>query len=87
MLLLDLNEAAERGFVDWRDFSILKTLTCINHPTARYVTKNPHARTLHFVRPPEEAPVEGWPLSGLECPCSLDDLRVVIPDEGESDAV
>jgi hypothetical protein len=64
---------------EWsNDYSYLRTLTCKNHPTAKYLTKNPWQRGLHFIKPPVEAPQEGWPLGGYECPCSFGDLVVVV---------
>jgi hypothetical protein len=47
------------------------TLTCKNHPTARYLTKNPWQRGLHFIQP-----AEGF-RQNEECPCPFDDLVVV----------
>lgn len=86
MKLMKLDEAGAAGAVDWRDKSTHKTLTCANHPTARYLTKNPWERGLHFIRPCDEAPVEGWPGSGLECPCPFSDLRVVVFDDPAEEA-
>jgi hypothetical protein len=76
-LLVPIGEAAAHG-VDWSDLSTHKTMTCRNHPTAVYLTKNPAIRSVHFVKPCDEAPQAGWPLAGLECPCPFDDLVVVL---------
>lgn len=67
----------------WRHVEAIdhRHMTCVNHPTARYITKNPHTRTLHFIKPCEEAPQEGWPMGGLECPCPFSDLRVIMEEE------
>lgn len=54
----------------WDDLSTLKELTCVNHPTARYLTKNPWTRSLHFVQA-----AEGFDFT--ECPCPFSDLRVI----------
>lgn len=77
--LYKLNDPASG--VDWQDFSTMKELTCVNHPTAEYLTKNPWQRSLHFIHPCVEAmsePHPDWPLHGLECPCPFSDFRVVI---------
>lgn len=68
--LLTLAEAEEQGKVTWSDLSTMKHLTCINHPTALYLTKNPWSRTLHWIRASKEFP-------GSECPCPFEDLRVI----------
>jgi len=58
-------------------------LTCRNHPTARYVTKNPWTRGIHFVTPPAEAEDPQWRAehgsgpANLECDCPFADLVVV----------
>ena len=59
---------------DWDDLSTMKTLTCRNHTGARYVTKNPWTRSLHFVK--------GDPTVGptTECSCDFDDLVQIIED-------
>jgi hypothetical protein len=64
--LLDMHDES----IDWADMSTLKEMTCVNHPTARYLTKNPWQRGLHFV-----TPATGFGFS--ECPCPFGDLRVV----------
>lgn len=57
-------------------------LTCRNHPTARYLTKNPWSRGIHFIAAPIEArdqpDWQGSGPGGLECTCPFSDL-VVIP--------
>lgn len=67
-------ETYERKLVDWEDRSCHKTLTCVNHPKARWSTKNPWDRSI-------------FPLKGInggsgnfdeECSCAFSDLRVVI---------
>lgn len=50
----------------------LKTVTCVNHPTARYLTKHIYDRSLHFV----EAAAGFKPFE--ECPCAFADLAVVV---------
>lgn len=60
------------------DYSFLRTLTCKNHPTARYLTKNPWFRSVHLVKRPEG----NIPRTETgECTCPFDDLMVV--DEGK----
>jgi hypothetical protein len=46
------------------------TLTCKNHPTAEYSTKNPWLRGIHIHKYPD-----GW---RSECPCPFGDLAVVV---------
>lgn len=58
--------------VDWQDLSCMKTLTCVNHPTAVYLTKNPWMRGIHVIKFPE-----GFEYK--ECPCPFSDLRVMAP--------
>lgn len=77
LVLEELNKAS----CDWDRLSTMKYLTCVNHPTARYLTKNPWSRGLHFITPCDEAPQEGWPVSGLECPCPFSDLRYIAGSE------
>ena len=75
--LYELNDPASG--VDWSDLSTMKELTCANHPTAEYLTKNPWVRGLHFIEPAEEfARGGGTGPAGLECPCPFSDLRVVV---------
>lgn len=65
----------------------LFTMTCVNHPEGKWLTKHPALRSIHWV---------GWDLSGgggrhdlhplfgiRECPCSFGDLRVVVDADGE----
>lgn len=49
-------------------------ITCINHQTAKYLTKNPFSRGLHFV---QAADGFWW---NEECPCGFDELVVVCHD-------
>ena len=80
MKLIPLNDPS----IDWDDFSTMKEVTCVNHPTAQYLTKNPWHRGLHFIEPCDEAKEPGWVGNGdgwparLECPCPFSDLRVVL---------
>lgn len=60
--------------VDWRDYSTMKYLTCVNHPFARYLTKNPWDRGLHFIQGPNGIDA----MLDDECKCGFTDLRVVI---------
>lgn len=67
--------------IDWDDLSTIKVLTCKNHTGARYHTKNPWTRTLHFTDFDEailELPKEERTGPGLlECTCPFSDLRVI----------
>lgn len=74
--------------IDWSDLSTLKWITCRHHPTARYLSKNPWTRSLHFIRPCDEM-LEGDPsfrpnrpdgVGSLECDCLFSDLVVVLTD-------
>lgn len=66
------------------------SITCRNHPTARYLMKNMRGRNLHFISPPEEAlAIEDMQeredagfigIANLECPCLTSDLILV--DDG-----
>lgn len=59
---------------EWTDdYSFMRWMTCRNHPTARYLTKNPFYRSIHVLRFPVDT--DG------ECPCPFDDLAVIVPDE------
>jgi hypothetical protein len=78
--LLELDDES----VDWNDLSTMKSLTCVNHPTAKYLTKNPWTRGLHFISPCDEAPFGDQSvgvLAAWECPCPFSDLRVVAHDD------
>lgn len=63
-------------------------LTCKHHPTAKYLTKNPHTRSLHFIAPCKEWSENPDIFGGkMECPCPFGDLVVVMEkdtDEYES---
>lgn len=55
-------------------------LTCVNHQTAEYLTKNPFLRHVHIIKFPKGlAPEERSP-SG-ECKCPFSDLVVVVEEE------
>jgi hypothetical protein len=49
----------------WDDRSFMKELRCVNHPKARYLTKNPYDRSIF---------VDG----NFECDCPLSDMRVYV---------
>lgn len=71
------------GEYEWTDdYSFLRTLTCRNHPTAKYYTKNPYFRSIGLIKLPEgdiERTATG------ECTCPFADLAVVVTeDEVES---
>lgn len=58
------------GEYEWTDdYSFMRSMTCKNHPTARYLTKNPFFRGVHVVKFPD----------GMteECSCPFGDLVVI----------
>lgn len=58
---------------NWADNDmILQHITCKNHTTARYLSKHPYDRSLHFV----ESAVDMPPFT--ECSCPFGDLVVVV---------
>jgi hypothetical protein len=63
---------------EWTDdYSFHRTLTCVNHTDARYLTKNPFWRSIHVVKFPEG----DIPRSETgECQCPMSDLAVVVKD-------
>lgn len=64
------------GEFEWTDdYSYLRTLTCKNHPTAKYFTKNPWHRKLTLVKLPDDEDIERSPTG--ECLCPFGDLVVV----------
>jgi hypothetical protein len=65
------------------DYSYQRILTCKNHPTARYSTKNPWMRSLGVIKLPEG---DDFPRSATgECTCPFADM-VVIVDESQPDS-
>ena len=63
---------------NWSDLSVMKEMTCKNHPTARYLTKNPSTRGLHFVTVSDEGMRGEFEDGKLECPCPFSDLMVIV---------
>lgn len=52
-------------------------MTCKNHPTALYSTKNPYLRGLHFLKA-----ADGFgPIS--ECPCPFSYLVVIVENDDD----
>jgi ethanolamine utilization microcompartment shell protein EutL len=63
---------------DWEwgdDYSYMRTLTCVNHPTARYLTKNPFFRSIGIIAAPVDEGIERTATG--ECVCPFSDLRVI----------
>lgn len=63
---------------DWEwgnDYSYMRTLTCVNHPTARYLTKNPFYRSIGVIALPIDDDIERTATG--ECICPFEDLRVI----------
>lgn len=70
--LVPLNE------YEWTDdYSYGRTLTCVNHPSARYSTKNPYYRRLICLKLPE-GDIERSETG--ECICPFSDLRVIVDE-------
>jgi hypothetical protein len=75
---MKLIPVAEYEWTD--DYSFQRNMTCINHQTARYSTKNPFFRSIHIHKLPEGnifRTVNG------ECICPFADLAVIVEDEGD----
>lgn len=63
------------GEFEWGDdLSTMKTMTCKNHPTARYSTKNPYDRSIHILSLPTGDIERAY--TG-DCTCPFSDLMVV----------
>jgi hypothetical protein len=66
------------GEFEWTDdYSFMRTLTCKNHPTSRYLTKNPYARNIHLAKLPE-GNIERNDYG--DCVCPLTDLVVIVEE-------
>jgi len=62
---------------EWPEPGGLFEVTCKNHPTAEYLTKNPWSRSLHAVGMPTDEDMAGAPRSVTgECRCPFDHLVV-----------
>lgn len=59
--------------VDWEDRSYHKNLTCVNHPRARWSTKNPWDRSIFM----HKGMNGGDAMYDEECKCPFSDLRVI----------
>lgn len=66
-----------KDYVWTEDYSFHRTLTCKNHPTARYLTKNPWDRSIHIIQRPEGDILRD---SEGDCTCAFEDLVVVVKD-------
>ena len=62
----------------WPEPGAMFTLTCKNHPSARYLTKNPFMRSLHLIEVPVDLKPEEKTSTG-ECACAFADM-IVDPD-------
>lgn len=62
------------GSVDIPGVPSHRYMTCKNHPTALYLSKNPYQRSVHLI----EMPV-GFPF-GEDCPCPLSDLMAIVEE-------
>jgi hypothetical protein len=70
-----------REFTWTNDYSFMRELTCKNHQTAKYLTKNPFDRNLHLVKVPE-GDIERTDTG--ECKCPFNDLMVIVKEEKDS---
>lgn len=66
-----------REFEWTNDYSYHRNMTCINHPTARYSTKNPYFRSI-FVHKLPEGDIERSDTG--ECTCHISDLAVIVEE-------
>ncbi|MFG3405629.1 hypothetical protein [Streptomyces sp. NPDC048142] len=75
---MDKADLVPVGEFDWTDdYSYQRILTCKNHPTARYSTKNPWMRSLGVIRLPEG----DIPRTNTgECTCPFRDLVVIVSE-------
>lgn len=64
---------------EWtEDYSFMRELTCKNHQTARYLTKNPWNRSVHIAKFPEgdiERSRNG------DCTCPFSDMVVIVKED------
>lgn len=60
------------GEFKWDEPGPLHKLTCKNHPTAEYLSKNPWLRGIHVIKTPD-----GFGYF-TECPCPFSDMVVVV---------
>lgn len=68
---------------EWTDdYSFMRELTCKNHPTAMYLTKNPWQRSIHLIKRPE-GDIERNHTG--ECTCPFSDLVVRVREEDSQD--
>jgi hypothetical protein len=63
-----------RDYVWTDDYSFMRRMTCINHPTALYLTKNPFTRSIHLIKVPE-GNIERTDMG--ECKCPFNELAVI----------
>lgn len=56
-----------------KDLSGHEEMTCQNHRGMRYLTKNPHVRSIHIVDVDPSVSARGM----IDCACSFHDLLVV----------
>ena len=68
------------GTYEWgNDFSYHRVMTCRNHPTARYSSKNAWQRSIFISVKPV---ADGTPRSeNGDCTCVIGDLLVMVPEE------
>lgn len=78
----------EMGDFAWTDdFSYHRTITCRNHPSAVYTTKNYFSRHLHCIQTPQsddEGDIKRTRTG--ECDCPVEDLVVAMAEGSQEEA-
>lgn len=67
-IIVDADLCTVKDFTWTDDYSFHRWLTCVNHPKARFSTKNPWDRSVHVQND-----------VGHACQCGIEDLRVIVP--------
>ncbi len=62
------------------DYSFMREMTCVDHPTALYSTKNPYWRTVHLLKVPDGDIARN---ANGECLCPFSKLAVIVDEEPE----
>jgi hypothetical protein len=65
-----------REYVWTDDYSFMRKLTCKNHTSALYLTKNPFDRGIHLIKVPDDSGIERSETG--ECVCPFGDLMVIV---------
>lgn len=67
-IISDSDLCTVKDFTWTDDYGFHRWLTCVNHPKARFSTKNPYGRSVHNQNDEARA-----------CQCGIEDLRVIMP--------